>query len=457
MRNTIKMTLAGALMQAIGCVSAGPYNPPTRTQPLVPETPISTPVEPKEQPKPQIEENAVATEIPVGYTAENQEAFDYLCGIAQSKETPLDYFEQIQLAVKISKTPNEGKATLDDLANAFEAIKGEEFKLNYTETIYAEESQKEAIEELVNKAVKDSNLQQKIEFIKDARCTENTDLVPAAQVKIAYTIKDRKAFDEYCKTVEEKDGQTLDEFGKVLLAATLDTDNDGIVTLADIARGYATTFPGEKQLSYSLPVLAATGQEKAIATLIRKELEGKSLTETIAFIDKLRKKAEQAQKPQAPKAPASPNPTQGKYKAVDVPVKYGFEGTGANRFEQICKHESRTDPYQRIQFAASLDNDKNGIFSGKEGGDYVLEKFKKDRKYLTLAASVPPEVKDPANLASFVGSVEVEEGLAYRFSKWLSEKNMYERAMFLRLVNKEPECSRIDDAVMTVLEKKTFK
>ncbi|MCX6708708.1 MAG: hypothetical protein NTW67_03625 [Candidatus Woesearchaeota archaeon] len=454
---TVKAGLGGLLLSAIGC--AGEYiNPITRTQPLVPETPASAPVEPKEQPRPiLIEEQEAATEVPVEFTVENKKAFEYLCGIAE-KGTPLDDFEQIQLAAKISKKPAEGKATLDDLANAFAEIKGEELKLSYTETIYAEKNQKTAIEELVSKAVKDNNLQQKIEFIKSARCTDKADLVAASDIKVEYKIQDKKAFDEYCKAVEEKDGQTLDEFGKVLLAKALDTDNDGVVTLKEIAQGYAG-FAGEAQLSYKQPVFAASGQQITIAALVAKELEGKSVPEKIAFIEKLRRIVEAPKAPQPPSLPkappAAPNPTPGKYKEVNVPVQYGFDQSGANRFEQICKFESRSDPYQRLQFAASLDANKDGTVVGKEGGDYVLRKFKQDKKYMSLATTTPSDVKDTANLATLNEKIKVEEGLVDRFSKWLSGKNMYQRAIFLEMKKENPALyEKIDNTIMTALEQK---
>jgi len=454
MKNIFKLGLGGLLLSAIGC--ANEYiNPITRTQPLVPETPASAPVEPKEQPRPiLIEEQEAATEVPVEFTVENKKAFEYLCRIAE-KGTPLDDFEQIQLAAKISKKPAEGKATLDDLANAFAEIKGEELKLSYTETIYAEKNQKTAIEELVSKAVKDNNLQQKIEFIKGARCTDKADLVAASDIKIEYKIQDKKAFDEYCKAIEEKDGQTPDEFGKVLLAKALDTDNDGVVTLKEIAQGYSA-FAGEAQLSYKQPVFAASGQQITIAALVAKELEGKSVPEKIAFIEKLRRIVEAPKAPQPPSLPkAAPNPTQGKYKDVNVPVQYGFDQSGANRFEQICKFESRSDPYQRIQFAASLDANKDGTVVGKEGGDYVLRKFKQDKKYMSLATTTPSDVKDTANLAALTEKVKVEEGLVDRFNKWLSGKSMYQRAIFLEMKKKNPALyEKIDNTTMTALEQK---
>ncbi len=462
---TVKVGLGGLLLYSIGC--ANEYiNPTTRTQPLVPETPASAPVEPKAEPKEQpapSQEESIETEVKVGYKISNKRAYDDLCSILDKR---LDAFEQIQFVESMDSAP-EGKdnISLDELANAFDTkMKPEALQLSHSEKIYAEEAQKEEIAQEVENAYKAlKTMTESIKFIEGLRAQEHSELQVATELKIGYQVSNKQAFESLCKLIEEKNGKAPDDFEKICLAERIDSDKDGTVTTQDIMKEYDRLAKEGTTVEYAQPIPLAPEQQRTIGSLLRLKVQKMAQKERIAYMQDLRTAKEQPSAPQLPtlpKAPpAAPNPTPGKYKEINVPVQYGFDQNGANRFEQICKFESRSDPYQRIQFAASLDANKDGTLNSDECVGHIRAKFKQGKKeYMELTSKVPPKV-DAENLAALTEKVKVEEGLVDRFNKWLNGKNnMYERAKFLEMKKENPALyATIDNTTMTALEQKEFK
>ncbi|MBW2969894.1 hypothetical protein KY309_01075 [Candidatus Woesearchaeota archaeon] len=285
MKRTLRNIALTAMAEAallFGC--SGPEYipaPPVLTthtpRPVItaPVGPAPGPVEPTpvEKPKP------LLTEIVIEYTINSPKAFESVCRRVEEEKGMQDEFEKIKLARRLDKK-GDGVLSAEETFAAYES-KNE--TLRHAQQVLAGEGEEKFIEETVNQELQGKGLKEKIAFVQKLRSeTAQGSYKEAMQIEVQYQIENMPAFEALCEAVSRKESRDLDTFDKIVLASQIDSDNDGKVTLQDIAKRYVQVS-GEEPSTIRYSTVVETPQG-GMSELVARRLKGLTLDQKIELV-----------------------------------------------------------------------------------------------------------------------------------------------------------------------------
>lgn len=346
--NIVSTAVAGAAL-LFGCGGpeyiAAPPMLSTHTRQTTPPPSNPTPP-PVEAPKP------VPTEIAIEYTINSPKAFESVCKTLEKKENKkLNEFGKILLARLWDK---EGDGVLS-AEEVFAAYKSETKTLSHSEPVLAGKGEEGFMKETAEQHLQGKGLKEKIAFVQELRNkTQQGSYVEATKVEIRYQIENAPAFDALCEAAAIPQGRQLDDFDKIVLASQIDSDNDGKVSLQDIANAYmkaAREQPGK--IRYSIVVETP---QAGMTSLVEKRLKGLTLDQKIELVKEFLKSTLPSRDYANPPAP------------------YTIEKEAETLFNAICVKENRKDKKAKDELAAALDKDADWKVTAAECIAYSKEK-----------------------------------------------------------------------------------